>query len=120
VVVPREAATVILLRGGLQTLEILLVRRTPQARFMAGAWVFPGGGVERGDGEGETALRAAAVRELREEAGISLPDPDALVAYSRWITVAASRGTVSVSGSGSISNIGRGSLTRSTLTHRHV
>jgi hypothetical protein len=28
------------------------------------------------------------VRELREEAAIELPDPDALVKYSRWITPA--------------------------------
>ena len=91
VAAPREAATVILLRGGDEGLEILLVRRTPHARFMAGAWVFPGGGVERDDGEGEAGLRAAAVRELREEAGISLGDPDALVPFARWITPPQSR-----------------------------
>src|SRR5436305_8429396 len=43
--VPRPAATVILLRGGHQTLEVLLAQRNPQARFMGGAWVFPGGAV---------------------------------------------------------------------------
>jgi 8-oxo-dGTP pyrophosphatase MutT (NUDIX family) len=91
VAVPREAATVIVLRGGDDALELLLVQRTPHARFMAGAWVFPGGGVEREDGQGETALRVAGVRELREEAGITLPDPDALVPYSRWITPPQSR-----------------------------
>ena len=37
------------------------------------------------DGEGEEAHRAAAVRELGEEAGIEVP-ADELVAYSRWIT----------------------------------
>jgi 8-oxo-dGTP pyrophosphatase MutT (NUDIX family) len=84
--VPRLAATVILMRGGEHELEVLLARRTPQARFMGGAWVFPGGAVSEQDGEGDRALRAAAVRELSEEAGIELPEPDELVACSRWIT----------------------------------
>ncbi|HEY2258254.1 MAG TPA: NUDIX hydrolase [Solirubrobacteraceae bacterium] len=84
--VPRPAATVILLRGGHQALEVLLAQRNPQARFMGGAWVFPGGAVNRGDGAGERGLRAAAARELREEAGIALDDPGRLVTFSRWIT----------------------------------
>ena len=58
--IPRPAASVILLRGGEETLEVLLVRRNPQARFMGGAWVFPGGSVDRSEGEGQGALRAAA------------------------------------------------------------
>src|SRR5271157_2001418 len=85
---PRQAATVIVLRGGAETLEVLLVRRTPQARFMGGVWVFPGGAVDEGEGEGEQARRAAAIRELREEAAITLTDPGALVKFSRWITPA--------------------------------
>jgi 8-oxo-dGTP pyrophosphatase MutT (NUDIX family) len=84
--VPRPAATVILMRGADETLEVLLAQRNPEARFMGGAWVFPGGAVSGQDGEGEPALRAAAVRELREEAGIQLPEPERLLAFSRWIT----------------------------------
>jgi 8-oxo-dGTP pyrophosphatase MutT (NUDIX family) len=87
--VPRPAATVILLRrGGKHSergLQILLVQRNPEARFMPGVWVFPGGAVDSADGDGEAAHRAAAVRELAEEAGLDL-DPAELVAYSRWIT----------------------------------
>jgi 8-oxo-dGTP pyrophosphatase MutT (NUDIX family) len=89
--VPRQAATVILLRGGDRALEVLLVQRTPAARFMGGAWVFPGGAVDTAEGEGDAAHRIAALREVREEAGIALPDPGALVKYSRWITPAAMR-----------------------------
>jgi 8-oxo-dGTP pyrophosphatase MutT (NUDIX family) len=84
---PRQAATVILLRGGTSTLEVLLVKRTEQARFMGGVWVFPGGAVDRHEGEDDAAHRAAAVRELREEAAIEL-DAGELVKYSRWITPA--------------------------------
>ena len=100
---PRQAASVIVLSGGAAALEVLLVRRNPAARFMGGAWVFPGGAVDAGDvaeGErdegasrlaGETDLRddahrAAAVREVAEEAGLALPDPGALIKFSRWIT----------------------------------
>ncbi len=86
--VPRLAATVILLRGGDGGLEVLLAQRNPAARFMGGAWVFPGGAVSAEDGEGEQALRAAAVRELREEAGVELAQPSELVPFSRWITPA--------------------------------
>jgi 8-oxo-dGTP pyrophosphatase MutT (NUDIX family) len=86
--VPRPASTVILLRGGDSGLEVLLVQRTPHARFMAGAWVFPGGAVAAEEGRGDGAHRAAAVRELAEEAGLVLADPGALVPFARWITPA--------------------------------
>jgi 8-oxo-dGTP pyrophosphatase MutT (NUDIX family) len=78
---PRQAATVMVLRGGSERLEVLLVQRTPKARFMGGAWVFPGGAVDAAESH-----RAAAVREVREEAGLSLADE--LVPFARWITPA--------------------------------
>src|SRR5215210_809858 len=84
---PREAATVIVLRGGAEALEVLLVRRNPEQRFMGGAWVFPGGAVDAGEaGEGDLAHRLAGVREVEEEAGVALAGPDALHPFSRWIT----------------------------------
>jgi 8-oxo-dGTP pyrophosphatase MutT (NUDIX family) len=95
---PRQAASVILLRDGFDgpdgasadagQLQVLLVKRTPKARFMGGVWVFPGGAVDTQEGEGDGAHRVAAIRELREEAGIALENPDALVKFSRWITPA--------------------------------
>ena len=57
------------------------MRRNPEARFMGGAWVFPGGAVD-----GDEDHRVAGVREVAEEAGIELPDPAALLLFSRWIT----------------------------------
>jgi 8-oxo-dGTP pyrophosphatase MutT (NUDIX family) len=83
---PRQAASVILLRGAGDGLEVLLVKRNPAARFMGGAWVFPGGAVDAHEGQGDQAHRVAAVRELDEEAGIAGVDPAGLVKYSRWIT----------------------------------
>jgi 8-oxo-dGTP pyrophosphatase MutT (NUDIX family) len=84
--VPRQASTVIVLRGGAEGIEVLLVKRNPASRFMGGAWVFPGGAVDTADGDDDRAHRAAGVREVEEEAGLRLPDPDALVRFSRWIT----------------------------------
>jgi 8-oxo-dGTP pyrophosphatase MutT (NUDIX family) len=83
---PRQAATVIVLRGGAQRLEVLMAQRTPKARFMGGAWVFPGGAVDAHEGEGDSAHRAAAVREVQEEVGLTLRDPAQLVPFARWIT----------------------------------
>jgi 8-oxo-dGTP pyrophosphatase MutT (NUDIX family) len=91
---PRQAASVILLRDGTGedsgsgALEVLLVKRTPEARFMGGVWVFPGGAVDAQEGEGDAAHRIAAVRELSEEAAITLDTPAELVKFSRWITPA--------------------------------
>ena len=100
---PRPAASLILLRRGgrhrQRGVEVLLVRRSPEASFMPGVWVFPGGVVESGEAvlpsvEGEAAAaddeelahRACAVRELREEAGIELPADLEVRPWSRWIT----------------------------------
>ena len=80
----REAAALILLRDSAEGPEVLLVQRNPEQKFMGGAWVFPGGAVHAEDGGHDRT----AIRELEEEAGIGLPDPDALVAFSRWITPA--------------------------------
>jgi 8-oxo-dGTP pyrophosphatase MutT (NUDIX family) len=80
----RVAASVIVLRDSEAGPEVLLVQRNPNARFMGGAWVFPGGAVHPGESPTE-----AAVRELEEEAALRLDSgADALVPFSRWITPA--------------------------------
>jgi 8-oxo-dGTP pyrophosphatase MutT (NUDIX family) len=101
---PRPAATVILLRRGGRhddrALEVLLVQRNHEARFMPGVWVFPGGAVgdddaaaaqanraEFGDeiDDDELVHRTCAVRELEEEAAIAVAATE-LLPWSRWIT----------------------------------
>lgn len=79
----RQAASLILLRDASHGMEVLLVQRNPEQRFMGGAWVFPGGAVRTG---GEEAHVRTALRELEEEAGILLEEESALMPFSRWIT----------------------------------
>lgn len=79
-----------------------MVRRNDKVAFMAGSYVFPGGRVDEGDRpaagayhrpplfedlspEEEAAFRAAAVRELREEANVSITEDD-LVPFAHWVT----------------------------------
>jgi 8-oxo-dGTP pyrophosphatase MutT (NUDIX family) len=87
---PRPAASVVLLRRGGKhgdrALEVLLLKRTEEAKFMPGVWVFPGGAVDAEDGVDEERFKACAVRELEEEAGIVLAAEEELVLFSRWIT----------------------------------
>ena len=92
--VPRQAATVLLLRDGTRGLEVHLLRRTRGMPFAGGMTAYPGGGVDPRDGDVETAwagpspadwarafgcdertareLVCAAVRETFEEAGVLL------------------------------------------------
>ncbi len=100
---PRDAATVVLLRDGVDGIEVYLLRRQPTMAFAAGMTVFPGGGVDVRDAdvslrwsgpapgwwaqrfgcaeELARALVCAAVRETYEESGVLLagPDPDTVV-----------------------------------------
>jgi 8-oxo-dGTP pyrophosphatase MutT (NUDIX family) len=70
-VVPRPSATVLLIRGS-RPWELLLVRRPGGADFAPGAYVFPGGTVHADDRSAADEIKAAALRELFEEAGILL------------------------------------------------
>ena len=83
VVRPRDAASLILLRGKPDRVEVLVGRRPLAARFMPGVYVFPGGAIDPPDARswsverGTAALpprlvRAAraALRETWEEVGV--------------------------------------------------
>jgi len=70
-VAPRPSATVLLVRDA-DPWELLMVQRPGGADFAPGAYVFPGGTVQEDDRSFEDEIRAAAVRELFEEAGILL------------------------------------------------
>jgi 8-oxo-dGTP pyrophosphatase MutT (NUDIX family) len=102
--VPRDAATVMLLRTGPAGLEVYMLRRQASMAFAAGMSVFPGGSVDPRDADEDVAwagpdaqewgrllaappelaraLVCAAVRETFEESGIVLAGetPDSVVA----------------------------------------
>jgi len=97
----RAASTVVVLRAG-DPFEILMVRRNDKVAFMAGSYVFPGGRVDAADypedgaalpppvfpdlnARDEAACRTAAVRELREEANVSIATVD-LHPFAHWVT----------------------------------
>jgi 8-oxo-dGTP pyrophosphatase MutT (NUDIX family) len=84
----RPASTVIVLRPSPPGFEVLVVRRGGGAAFMRNARVFPGGAVDAADSGPPAAAavawsgdpeelpwRAAALRELAEEAGVFLTSP---------------------------------------------
>jgi 8-oxo-dGTP pyrophosphatase MutT (NUDIX family) len=97
-VVPKDAATVILVRDTAAGLEVFLQRRVMGMAFAGGMTVFPGGGVDRRDADTSLAwhgpepawwasrfscdvslaraLVCAAVRETFEESGVLLAGPD--------------------------------------------
>ena len=83
------ASTVLLLRPSASGPEVLLLKRNSDARNMADVWMFPGGKVDEDDhGTSEfERVKAAAVRELEEEAGVLL-GVAALTHFSHWLTPA--------------------------------
>lgn len=48
---PRPSSTLALLRKGKSGLEVLFLKRSPRSGFIPGAWVFPGGTVDKEDGD---------------------------------------------------------------------
>lgn len=97
VLVPRDAATVMLVRDGAAGIEVFMLRRHLNSVFLGGAYVFPGGAVDEHDrhvdldavcdGRSDTAASellgldpprgglafwVAAIREAFEEAGVLL------------------------------------------------
>ena len=111
--VPRDAATVILLREDQVGVEAFLLRRTAELEFAPGAYVFPGGSVDEPDadhgvgwaGPGPAdfaalldvpadrarALVCAAVRETFEESGVLLAGPSEHELVRDSVALAADR-----------------------------
>lgn len=73
-VVPRPAATVVLMRQARRTgLEVLLLRRVRSSGFVPGAWVFPGGRVDADDASPELVERTADLTPAGAAAALGMP-----------------------------------------------
>jgi 8-oxo-dGTP pyrophosphatase MutT (NUDIX family) len=113
IVRPRDAASLILLRGEGEDLELLAGRRPGHVKFMPGVWVFPGGVIEPEDNkpwrveEGGRRLpprlarcARAALRETWEEVGVLVgraaarPAPAAAHSLAPIETAYAAQGVV--------------------------
>jgi 8-oxo-dGTP pyrophosphatase MutT (NUDIX family) len=123
--VPRDAATVILLRQAAGT-EVFLLRRADALEFAPGACVFPGGSVDERDGdpaigwagpspaefgdllgtspERARALAGAAVRETFEESGVLLAGPPAAGLVQDSVALAEDRRSL-LDGSASLGEV---------------
>ncbi len=110
---PRDAASLILLRSDDREHRVLVGRRPPQARFLPGCYVFPGGAVEPDDSRARPAtelephmagpmavggagtrariLAMTAVRETFEETGLLLAEPGDVgpVCSPAWLAMRA-------------------------------
>ncbi|MFA5891297.1 MAG: NUDIX hydrolase [Actinomycetota bacterium] len=69
--VPRDSATVIVVRDGASGLEVFMLERHLRSDFAGGAYVFPGGTLDVGDSSPELAAHtdgwsSAAAREMGE------------------------------------------------------
>jgi 8-oxo-dGTP pyrophosphatase MutT (NUDIX family) len=80
---PRPAATVVLMRDGAGGVEVLLLRRSRTAGFVPGAYVFPGGRVDRADAAPGVLERLNGLDAAAAAARLELPDgdPPALAYY---------------------------------------
>jgi 8-oxo-dGTP pyrophosphatase MutT (NUDIX family) len=107
-VVPRAASTTLVLRDSARGPEVLMVKRSPHASFMPGAYVFPGGAVDAADagaacdesaeelaarigtvtgvGDRAKAYAVAGLRECLEECHLDLGSTRSLQPWAHWVT----------------------------------
>lgn len=92
---PRPSATVLLLRDGARGLEILMQRRHDDTDAFGGAYVFPGGKVDREDSDDDMLERIDVPSEALHA---TLGDPEIGQAMAAAFYVAAARETFEEAG----------------------
>jgi glyoxylase-like metal-dependent hydrolase (beta-lactamase superfamily II)/8-oxo-dGTP pyrophosphatase MutT (NUDIX family) len=80
---PRLAATIVVIRDGTSGLEVLLSRRAERGDHNSGAWVFPGGIVERRDALAQSACAGLDDAEASRRLGLASGGLDYYVAAIR-------------------------------------
>ncbi len=81
-VVPRAAATTLVLRDSDHGLEVLMVRRSLKASFMPGAYVFPGGAVDAADAQDPHGVCTESRAQLAERIGGVMQVGDAAMGFA--------------------------------------
>lgn len=81
---PRPSATLVLMRAGREPLEVLLLRRSPISRFIPGAWVFPGGTVDREDADRQILSRIRHLSPEWARSRLGFPDSGP-PAHAYWV-----------------------------------
>lgn len=84
---PRPSATVLLLRDAEPGFEILMQRRSDESDTFGGAYVFPGGKVDRGDGDDDMLARID-VGDAALHGALADPDLDARAAAACYVAAA--------------------------------
>ena len=92
---PRTAATVVLLRDATDGMEVFMVKRHGLSDAFGGAYVFPGGKVDRADADPQVLQRLSAPLESLHA---SLGEPELDLATAASIFVAACRETFEEAG----------------------
>jgi 8-oxo-dGTP pyrophosphatase MutT (NUDIX family) len=82
---PRPAATVVLMRGGREAPEILLLKRVRSAGFVPGAWMFPGGRVDDHDAAPALIARLNGITPASAHARLGLADDAGPPAVAYWV-----------------------------------
>ena len=81
-ITPVAAATIVLLRDAEAGLELLLMRRSPRSGFVPGAYVFPGGRVDKPDSlPALIALLENLDRDSAEKRLGQIQEPPAIAYY---------------------------------------
>lgn len=84
---PRPAATVLLLREAPEGLEVLMQRRHEDSDVLGGAYVFPGGKVDREDGDEDILARTDVAADVLH-AALGDPALDARAAAACYVAAA--------------------------------
>src|SRR5262249_3489891 len=72
--VPRPAATLVLLRPGGAGPQVLMIQRVQNAAFLGGAYVFPGGALDKEDGDPRYLRRALGLTDAEASARLGIPE----------------------------------------------
>ena len=85
-VLPRPAASVLLVRDGARALEVFMIRRHKSMRFMGGYYAFPGGKVDPADATSEARARCRGLAPA--DAARLVPAVDGVDPLAFWISAA--------------------------------